>query len=100
MSKRSKLTQFILTAGSFAGGVALGMLLSPKSGKEYRKWINNQTSDIAGWVDEQGKDVLRKSSIQLSQASKKVRQGIKDSIPDLYDATEEIRLEESDFIGV
>ena len=100
MSKRSNLTQLILTAGSFAGGMALGMLLSSKSGSKYRKWINNQTTDITAWVDEQGKEVLKKSSTQLFEASKKVRQGIKKSIPDLYDATEEIRLEESDFIGV
>jgi gas vesicle protein len=100
MAKRSNLTQFLLTASSFAGGVALGMLLAPKSGKEYRKWINEQTTELADWADVQGRELLKKSSEQFSGVSSKVRNGIKDSIPDLYDATENIKLDESDFIGV
>lgn len=100
MAKRSNLTQFLLTASSFAGGVALGLLLAPKSGREHRKWINDQTTELADWVDAQGKVVLKKSSEQISDVSRKVRNGIKDSIPDLYDATENIKLEESDFLGV
>lgn len=100
MAKRSTLTQILLTASSFAGGVALGMLLAPKSGKEYRKWLNNHTTEFTNWVDDQRKEMLGRSSNQLSDVSKKVRMGIKNSIPDLYDATEEIKLDESDFIGV
>ncbi len=100
MAKRSNLTQLLLTAGSFAGGVALGMLLAPKAGKEYRKWINEQTTELADWADVQGKEVLKKGGAQLSEIRERVRHGIRDSIPDLYDATEEIRLDESDFIGV
>lgn len=100
MAKRSNLTQFLLTASSFAGGLALGMLLAPKSGKEYRKWINEQTTELADWVDVQSREVLKKGSEQISGVSNKVRHGIKESIPDLYDATENIKLEESDFLGV
>lgn len=100
MAKRSIFIQFLLTATSFAGGIVLGMLLAPKSGKENRRWINDHTTELADWVDSQGKEVLNKSSKQLSGVRKKVRQSIKDNLPDLYDATEEIRLDESDFIGV
>jgi len=100
MAKRSNLTQIILTASSFAGGVALGMLLAPKSGKEYRKWINEQTTELADWVDVQGREVLKKSGEQISGVRNRVHNGIKDSIPDLYNATENIKLDESDFIGV
>ena len=100
MAKRSNLTQILLTASSFAGGLALGLLLSPKTGKEYRKWVNEQTNDLTDWIDVQGKEVLKKSSAQINGMNKKVRAGIKDSIPNLYDATEEIRLDESDFVGV
>lgn len=100
MAKRSNFTRFILTASSFASGLALGMLLAPKSGKEYRKWINKQTTELADWVDVQGREVFKKSSEQFSDVGRKVRYSIKDSIPDLYDATENIKLDESDFIGV
>lgn len=100
MTKRSIFTKFIVTATSFAGGVALGMLLAPKSGKENRRWINKHTSDFAGWMDGQGKEVLNRSSKQLSEVRKKVQQGIKNNVPDLYDATEEIRLDDSPIIGV
>lgn len=100
MAKRSSFTQLLLTASSFAGGMALGMLLAPRSGKENREWINDHTTELADWVDDQGKEVLNKSSRHLSRVRRKVRRGIKDNLPDLYDATEEIKLDDSDFIGV
>lgn len=100
MAKRSNLSQILLTASSFAGGLALGLLLAPKSGKEYRKWINEQTTEFTDWAEVQGKEALKKSSSQINEVSRKVRSGIRDSIPNLYDATEEIRLDDSDFIGV
>lgn len=100
MAKRSLITRFIITATSFAGGMALGMLLSPRSGKENRRWIQRQTNDISGWMDHQRKGVIRKSEKQFSEVRKKVHQGIRKNVPDLYDATEEIRLNDSPIIGV
>lgn len=100
MAKRSNLTKLLLTATSFAGGMALGMILAPRSGRENREWINDQTTEFADWVDDQGKEVLNKSSKKLSQIRTKVREGVKNNFPNLYEATEEIKLDESDFIGV
>ena len=100
MAKRSILTKLLVTATSFAGGVALGMLLAPKSGRENREWINRHTSEFSDWVDDQSKEVISRSSRQLAETRKKVRQGIKNNVPDLYDATEEIRLDDSPIIGV
>jgi gas vesicle protein len=100
MAKRSNLTQILLTASSFAGGVALGLLLAPKSGKEYRKWLSEQKTELADWIDVHGKEALKKGSAQINEVNRKVRMGIKDNVPDLYDATENIKLDESDFIGV
>lgn len=100
MAKRSNFTRFLITATSFAGGMALGMLLAPKSGKENREWIHKQSADISGWIDGQRKDVIQKSEKQFTEVRKKVQQGIRNNVPDLYDATEEIRLDDSPVIGV
>lgn len=100
MAKRSNLKKLLLTATSFAGGMALGMILAPRSGRKSREWINDQTTEFADWVDGQGKDVLNKSSKQISQIRTKVRKGVKNNFPNLYEATEEIKLDESDFLGV
>lgn len=100
MAKRSNLKKLLLTATSFAGGMALGMILAPRSGRKSREWINDQTTEFADWVDGQSKDVLNKSSKQISQIRTKVRKGVKNNFPNLYEATEEIKLDESDFLGV
>lgn len=100
MAKRSVFTKFLVTATSFAGGVALGMLLAPKSGKENREWINRHTSELTDWMDDQSREVINRSNRHLAEARKRVQQGIRNNVPDLYDATEEIRLDESPIIGV
>lgn len=100
MAKRSNIKRLLLTATSFAGGMALGMILAPKSGRENRKWLNDQTTEFADWVDDQGKEVVNKSGKQISQIRTKVRKGVKNNFPNLYEATEEIKLDESDFLGV
>lgn len=100
MAKRSLLAKLLVTATSFAGGVALGILLAPKSGRENREWINRHTSEFTDWVDGQSRDMLNKGNKQINRARKSVRKGIKRNVPNLYDATEEIRLDDSPIIGV
>lgn len=100
MAKRSILSKLLITATSFAGGMALGMLLAPKSGRENREWINRHTTEFTDWVDGQSREVLDKSNRHINRARKTVQSGIKKNVPDLYDATKEIRLDDSPIIGV
>lgn len=100
MAKRSLLAKLLVMATSFAGGMALGILVAPKSGRENREWVNRQTSEFTDWVDGQSRDVLNKSTKKVNKAKEKVQRGIKKNVPNLYDATEEIRLDDSPILGV
>lgn len=76
----------------FSAGMATGLLLSPKSGKELRSWISSQTKGTKNWVEERSTKILNNAEYQLSKISEK----IKSAVPNLYEATEVIHFEEED----
>lgn len=80
-------TYLVVAAGAFLGGLALGLLVSPQSGRENRALIRKKSSDVADFV---------------SQKSKKVRsdmsRGVKKNFPDLYEATTDIGLNDDDVL--
>jgi gas vesicle protein len=80
MNKFSLPQVILLTAASFAGGVIISMLTSPRSGTENRKWIQNNTDDVKNWVGSKGKNLKDKT------------------LPDLYEATEKLGLTEEDLL--
>ncbi len=80
MPKFSLPQVILLTAASFAGGVILSMLTSPRSGTENRKWIQDNTGEVKDWVGSKGKNLKNKT------------------LPDLYEATEELGLTEEDLL--
>lgn len=84
----------VLSAVGFSAGVVAGLLLAPKSGSESRKWISEHTDEARNWVGHQGERLIRESEERIS----KIRHGIKDSIPDLYEATEDIHFEEEELV--
>lgn len=86
------LGTIVLSALGFSAGMVAGMLLAPKSGKESRKWISEHTDEARNWVGYQGEKLIKESEDRL----KKIQEGIKDSIPDLYEATEDIHFEEEE----
>jgi len=93
----SKTLGTIVTAvASFSAGVVVGMLITPQSGRENRRWISEHSSDAKHWVEDHGHRIIEKSEERLG----KISEGIKDAIPDLYEATEDIHLDDADMSDV
>ncbi len=86
------LGTLLATVAGFSAGIAFGLLLSPKSGRENRKWISQQTGDAKNWVEDKGSKLVKESEEKLSKISK----GVKKAIPDLYEATSSILFEEEE----
>ncbi|GAB5409778.1 MAG: hypothetical protein BalsKO_21430 [Balneolaceae bacterium] len=84
------LGTLLTTLISFSSGLVIGLLLSPKSGKENRKWISEHTDGARYWVEDRGSKLLKESEQRLS----KITKGVKEAIPDLYEATSSIVFEE------
>lgn len=98
MSKKTTTGLFLLAASSFLGGVGLGLLLSPKSGKQNRKWISDQSSEFAQWIDAKSRDSIEQSEKRLAEIRKRMRKGYRDNIPDLFEATEHLGLDGSKLV--
>ncbi|MEO1021377.1 MAG: YtxH domain-containing protein [Bacteroidota bacterium] len=81
---------------AFAGGVIAGMLLAPKSGRENREWVASQAGDAKHWVEETGHKIKEESERRVDQVSEGIRKTVKDNLPDLYEATENMVFEEDD----
>ena len=98
MKKHSTLTKLLLATSSFAGGIALGLLLAPNSGRRNRAWVQTHASDVADWIDEKGKQALDSGNKQLKHFRSQVHRNIQKNVPDLYHATEHIDLDEFDVV--
>ncbi len=97
MSKKSKnLDLLLLATGSFIGGLGLGLLLAPKSGKQSRRWISDHATELARWVDEKSHETITKSEERLRAIRNKMERGYDHTIPDLYKATDQIQLNDSE----
>jgi gas vesicle protein len=77
----------VVAAGAFLGGLALGLLVSPQSGRENRALIRKKSGDVADFVSKK----TRKVRADVSREVKK-------NFPDLYDATTDIGLNDSDVL--
>lgn len=96
MERKTNIRSIFLATTSFIGGVAVGFLLSPKSGDENRMWLSDHTAEMAKWIDSKRQSASNKSSSELQKFRKNVQQGIRQNIPDLYEATEDIGLSDND----
>jgi gas vesicle protein len=70
---------------AFAGGVVTGLLLTPKSGKENRQWIENQSHRL-----------LEDGEKKIGQVSRNIKKSVKENLPDLYEATELLHFEDEE----
>lgn len=95
---KTTITVVLATAGAFFTGLAVGLLVAPRSGKENRKWLKQQAGDITDWVDHQSKEALQHTEDKFNHLRDDVKKRIKNAIPDLYEATEDIHLNESELI--
>lgn len=86
------ITTIITVLTSFSAGALVGLLIAPRSGKENRKWIGDHTSEAKHWMEEKSHHLMEESEKRLE----KISEGIKESIPDLYAATESVHLDAED----
>ncbi len=77
----------VVAAGAFLGGLALGLLVSPNSGRENRALIRKKSSDVADFVTKKTETVRADIS-----------RGVKKNFPDLYAATKDIGLNDDDVL--
>ncbi len=90
MANNSNFSLAVVAVASFLGGVAEGKLLAPKSGKENREWLKHKGSEVKDWVEEKGTKAIHKAGEKISH--------LRENIPDLYSATEDLHLKESDVL--
>ena len=81
---------------SFSAGVVVGLLITPQSGRSNRRWISEHTSEAKHWVEDKGHQILRESEKKLERISN----NIKGAIPNLYEVTEDIHLDDADMRDV
>ncbi len=70
---------------AFAGGVVAGLLLTPKSGRENRQWIEDKSHKI-----------LEDGERKIGAVSKNIKKSVKENLPDLYEATEILHFEDEE----
>ncbi|MCF0071416.1 YtxH domain-containing protein [Dyadobacter sp. CY261] len=69
MNKNQKF--LIGSIGALLTGIAIGLLVAPKNGKETRKLIKNKANDLGG----SAKDTYEKSLEELSHLAEKLKDG-------------------------
>ena len=85
-----------LGATAFAGGVVSALLFSPKSGEVNRRWISKQGKKTKGMLEEKGKKWKEDNEKRIDRFSKGVKKTLKDSVPNLYEATENLNFSEEE----
>lgn len=91
-------TMLVITLASFTAGVVAGMLLSPKSGKENRAWINENSRRAGAWINRKGQESVEKAKLELEQLKRRVSEQVDKAVPNLYAATENIALNDRDLL--
>ena len=93
----NKGTGFFLTGVvAFASGMIAGLLLAPKSGKDSRKWIQDQSKEAKDWIEEKGHHLLEESERRISEVSKEIKKTVKEAVPDLYEATSSLSFDDDE----
>ncbi|PAU93003.1 hypothetical protein CK503_13855 [Aliifodinibius salipaludis] len=92
-------TNLLLLTTSFLGGLAAGFLLSPKKGKQNRVWVSKHVSELNRWAKIHRYIGKRKSSQEIDKLRKNIHQGIRQNIPDPYEATATIPLSNSPILN-
>lgn len=88
----------LVGATAFAGGVLAGLILSPKSGRENVKWVKDQSEETKQWLETTGRKLKEDSEKRIDRFSEGIKKSVKDSLPDLYEATEDLDFTEDEEI--
>lgn len=95
MARKPNIKPILIATASFVGGIAAGLLFSPKSGSRNRAWLSNQANQLSHWINSRRKAATDKSSKEFHKLHQNFHRGLKHSIPDFYEATELISLSSS-----
>lgn len=99
MAKKFNLGSLILATSSFIGGFAIGMLLAPNKGSKNRAWLSDQATELSDWMDHRRRAVSYQTNKKIKVLRKNMNRGVRQHIPNLYDATENINLSDRDVFG-
>lgn len=99
MGRKTNIGSILLATTSFLGGVAAGFLLAPRKGAQNRAWISKRADRLARWANSRSKKARYKSNKELEKLRQNVQQGIRQNVPDLYEATERIDLSDNDILS-
>jgi gas vesicle protein len=98
MASNNTIKTLLAGTGLLLTGVALGLLLSPRSGRENRQFIKKSAHDAGLWVDHQTKPAREKARQGVSSLKSSVRETVKNKMPDLYEATD-FHLDDREVLG-
>lgn len=91
----SKFNFLLITAGAFIGGLAAGFFLAPHSGRNSLKWLKNKQGHVSDWLNEKSTDTGKKMHLFATN----LEQGVHDTLPDLFSATEDLHLKDEDLMN-
>lgn len=77
----------------FFGGVFTGIMLAPRSGKVNRAFVRKNAQAITEWLDSNSKDFRTQTTNKAHDFADTVK---KNTIPDLYEATDNLSLSDDD----
>jgi|GEM_PF-3793220 len=81
------LPYLVVAGGAFLGGLALGLLISPNTGRENRALLRRKSTDVAEMVANRTRTIRGKVAKEVNKA-----------VPDLYEATSQLDLDENDLM--
>jgi gas vesicle protein len=97
MEKQVNSLAYLVSAlGIFAGGIALGVLLAPRSGKENRDYIKKSAGEAGHWVSDRSKSARDRAKY----ATENIRNSVKERVPDLYEATDGLHLTDNEVLSI
>lgn len=90
------IKNLLLGLTAFSGGFFAALMLSPKSGKENRKWVSDQSKETKDWIEDKSTQLAKESEKRIDRVSKGIKKTVEDSLPDLYEATENLSFSETE----
>ena len=92
---RAGIKQTLIAGGSFAGGILTGYLLSGQHEARMRNYFKRFATD--GSSNEPGKEILKKEiNSHIKTFNNNIKRAIGVPVPNLFQATEKMKLDESD----
>lgn len=92
------LGSILIGTTAFAGGIVTALLLTPKNGTENRRWISEHGKETKDWLEGKSRKLKVDGEKRIDRLSKGIKKTVKDSLPDLYEATENLDFTEKEEI--